>query len=544
MAALRSDLRSRKSKSITSRNDTRSEDVNGNMKTRPPPAQTLSKVVSMQKVMIKSKLKVEQIAKDVDMGNRNGSAKNSSPIGHRRQLPKVRITNAWNKKSSELSSSRPKIEKRNSDIKRPASVGLPCISKSRYLTLSTQQRPSSQNCATENASCHGTYIKSSPFHEGASVWHSSDDTETRDLRNYPMDKFEKENFKSQYSNNDLNPVTYTYLLGVEDSPREMLTLRNHGLGATAMDALGNALDNNTIVKVLDLEGNSLNDAGLEDLCILLRGNMHIENLNLSGNLFSSKGMVAISHLLESNKSLTSIYLARNKLIDTDLEILCNCLEDSNNNLQTLDVSYNNFTPESGHILSRFLSITSRLKELSIAGNNFGPEGTMLVFDGLRGNSSLTILNVACNEISDRGMIRIAEISDVGKSLKSLDLSDNYITIRGIRSFILMMDKNNALNILKLDNNHICTNGLTLFLEHLVEQENGTLSQLHARGVFADQRIQELCETIRQRNGEFVLFGVLGNAGNNTNDALKLLNIYLRNNNIVDASRSEKIDSII
>ena len=544
MAALRSDLQLRNGKSLAPRNGITREDLNANVKTRTPPAQTLSRVVSMQKIMLKSKLKAKQIAQDVDTGSTNVSAKNSSPLAHRRQLPSVKQTQAWNRKSSELLYSRPKIEKRNSDIKRPASVGLPCISKSRYLTLSTQQRPSSQNCATENACCNGTCIKSNPNHQGASVWRSSSDTETRDLRNYPMDQFERENFKSQYSNNDLNPVTYTYLLGVEDSPRKSLTLRNHGLGATAMDALGTALDNNTIVKELDLEGNSLNDAGLEDLCILLRGNMHIENLNLSGNVFCSKGMVAISHLLESNKSLTSLSLARNKLIDTDLEILCNCLEDRNNNLQTLDVSYNNFTPESGHILSRFLSVTCRLKELSIAGNNFGPEGTMLVFDGLRGNSSLTRLNVACNEISDRGMTGIAEISDVGKTLRSLDLSDNYITIKGIRSFILMMDENNTLNTLKLDNNHIGTNGLTLFLEHLLEQKNGTLSQLHARGVFADQTVKELCERIRQRNREFVLFGVLGNAGNGTSDALKLLNIYLRNNHIIDPSRSEKIDSMI
>ena len=506
----------------------------------------LSRAISMQKIMMKSKGTAQQIEEKENEIRRYSIPQNASLSGGRLLNNRTQRARSPNPKKKQFLGRNE--SSKEADQKRPASVALPYISPkspSSSLMAKNRNQQRAKSLFTSSKESEEIY-KISKFNYSSSNavdLTPQSKTETKEFQSFPVDKEERAQVENAYSSVELNPVSYTYLLMLEENPPETMKLRNHGLGAKSITVLKNTLDSNNNVKELDLEGNALNDIGVEDLGIMMRGNMHIEHLNISSNTFSSKGIIAIGHLLESNKTLQSLSLSRNKLSDTDLELLCSSLEDTDNNLKTLDLSFNSFTPDAGHTLGRFLTVSRKLEDLNIAGNNFGASGVRPVFEGLKGNYRLKRLDLAFNEISDRGMEIIAAVHSLGRRLQYLDLSDNFITVKGIKHFMPILDGNDSLSILKIDNNQIGTNGLIFVLESILEQVNDALTQLHARGVFADQTIMKLCDEIRNLNSKFVLFGVTGNSSDDTNDALTMLQIYLNNNKIIDSERSERIGMI-
>ncbi len=416
------------------------------------------------------------------------------------------------------------IDNEDGMLKRPASVALPHIATQRYLTSPELERDSARRSLPDITTAKQSVLIKDLNRRKA-------DKEYLDFCSYPIDKAERENIKKNSKKSQINPVSFTYLMWLEENPQREVKLRNHGLGTGSVAVLKNALEHNNILEELDLAGNNLNDAGIEDLALFLRGHSCIKTLDLSTNAFSSKGITAIGNLPEATKTLTSLFLSRDNLSDTDLELLCSSLEDTDNKLKILDLSFNRFTPEAGFTLGRFIAVNSTIKELDIQGNSIGPLGSYEVFNGLR-KSALRKLNIAANAISDEGMMLIGEIRELGKDLQHLDLSDNFITKSGMMHFLPKLGSNYVLNALKLDNNPIGTDGLIDILQCLLDERNNTLSQLYVKGVFADETVKELCWELRMRNKKFILAGTLGNYGSEGVDALKALEIYLRNNELL------------
>ena len=506
----------------------------------------LPRAVSMQRILMRSKSRADEIV-GKEYGERRGSLTSSISVKGKHLL-KSRTQSQKVSKSRTAGHLRQSDNVKEPDLKRPISVTLPYISTtspSRNVVDVNRNHQRTKSLYTEKSDSGESYKflnlkrRSTKAIEPASIT----DSETKEFHSFPVDKEERARVEHSFSSVELSPVSCTYVMMLEENPPVSMKLRNHGLSAKSVSILKTSLDNNNNIRELDLEGNALNDIGVEDLGIMLRGNMCIEQLNISSNTFSSKGVIAIGHLLESNKTLRSISLSRNKLTDTDLELLCSSMEDTDNNLETVDLSFNSFTPEAGHTIGRFLSVSRKLKDLKISGNNFGALGIRPILEGLRENYTLKKLDIAFNEISDRGMKVLGGMQSLGKALTSLDLSDNFITFRGIKHFVPVLESNTSLTVLKLDNNQIGTNGLKFLLECILLRENDSLSQLHVRGVFANQSIKKLCDEIRKLNSKFVLFGVTRNSSSDPNDALEILQIYLRNNKIIASERSERIGAI-
>ena len=506
----------------------------------------LPRVVSMQRIMMKSKSRADRItekenelrrSKKLQGINRNGGALHTSrAIGSRSHFPKT-ITHS--KRGDKV---------KEPDTNRPVSVTLPYISANpdarRFIDCNNNQQRANSICEGSQRSVVDRKLYNFNFKPAKKIDLSpARSFETKELYAYPVDKEDRSRVESSCSGLELSPASCTYIMMLEENPPASVKLRNHGVSAKSISLLQNMIENSSNVRELDLESNGLNDLGVEDLGIMLRGNLHIEQLNISSNTFSSKGVIAIGHLLESNKTLRSLALARNKLTDTDLELLCSSMEDTDNSIDTLDLSFNSFTPEAGNTLGKLLSTSRRLEDLNISGNNFGASGIGPICEGLRENCTLKKLSLACNELSDEGMEMLSEKKSLGGDLKYLDLSDNFITFKGIQDFMPILESNYSLAVLKLDNNQIGKNGLIFALESILEHKNQSLTQLHIRGVFADQAINNLCNEIRKHNSEFVLLGATGNSSSDTNDALEILQLYLKKNNIIPSERAERIGSI-
>lgn len=521
------------------------EEISGDEQETETPTE-LPRVISMQRIVMKSKNRADQIMeKENELrrkkklqgpSQKGGVVHTSRAIGSKSHLPKT-ITHS--KRDDKV---------KESDMKRPVSVTFPYISaipNTRRLIDSNNNQQRAHSISEGNQRSEVDQKLYNFNFKPAKRINLSPATsyEAKEFYAYPVDKDDRSRVESSFSGLELSPASCTYIMMLEENPPSSIELRNHGVSAKSISLLKNMLENGSNVRELDLESNGLNDLGVEDLGIMLRGNLHIEQLNISSNTFSSKGVIAIGHLLESNKTLRSLALARNKLTDTDLELLCSSMEDTDNSIDTLDLSFNSFTPESGNTLGKLLSTSRRLEDLNISGNNFGASGISPICEGLRENCTLKKLNLACNELSDEGMEMLSERKSLGGDLKCLDLSDNFITIKGIQDFMPILERNYSLAVLKLDNNQIGKNGLIFALECILEHENHSLTQLHVRGVFADQGIINLCNKIRKYNSEFVLLGATGNSSTDTNDALEILQLYLRKNNITASARTEHIGSI-
>jgi len=94
------------------------------------------------------------------------------------------------------------------------------------------------------------------------------------------------------------------------------------------------------IKYLDLSHNSISDDGLEVLSNNLTNNKTLEELNLDGNMIGDLGAEALIEMLSSNTHLKSIRVNDNALQNDAVQGLCQCLKNPDTSLEFITVARN------------------------------------------------------------------------------------------------------------------------------------------------------------------------------------------------------------
>jgi hypothetical protein len=108
---------------------------------------------------------------------------------------------------------------------------------------------------------------------------------------------------------------------LKDNEIEKLDLSHKGLTSHQITLLAEALKTNTMLKMLELSGNQIGDAGAEKLADALKSNTALMELGLSSNQIGNVGADKLADALKSNTTLTKLDLNRNQMNRNKCDII-------------------------------------------------------------------------------------------------------------------------------------------------------------------------------------------------------------------------------
>ena len=260
-----------------------------------------------------------------------------------------------------------------------------------------------------------------------------------------------------------------------------LNLRQLGLSDNCLRSSAvvvfQALAEHLQLKVIDLSNNSItgevakdlaiiitNNSNLEELCLsdndlkssasvilqALKNNSQLKKLNLNSNSMSGKVAEDLANVIRSNSGLEQLYLSDNNLKSSAIVIL-QALKD-NSQLKFLNLNSNNMTGKVAEDLANVIRNNSGLEQLCLSDNNL-KSSAIVILQALKDNSQLKILNLNNNNMSEKVAEDLANVIRNNSGLEQLYLSDN--GLKSSASIILQALRDNSqLKSLNLNNNNM------------------------------------------------------------------------------------------
>lgn len=173
-------------------------------------------------------------------------------------------------------------------------------------------------------------------------WNYKSSISNEDKRNliskYPLHSSIQLRYE-QVSNNDMKMIVQQAI--IEKQCTE-LWLNNSRITSQGALILSNGLFNNSTLKKLYLNDNSIHDRGVYTLCRALSiNNITLKELYLARNDITSKGAQYLADMLNTNRTLTILSLYGNRIDDEGIKYLTHVLRYYNTSLEYLFLSGNN-----------------------------------------------------------------------------------------------------------------------------------------------------------------------------------------------------------
>ncbi|XP_073682127.1 NACHT, LRR and PYD domains-containing protein 3-like [Garra rufa] len=224
-----------------------------------------------------------------------------------------------------------------------------------------------------------------------------------------------------------------------------------GLDETCCETVSSALQSSDSHLIeLDLGSNHLQDSGVEMIYDGLKSShCQLSILRLYGCYITAQSCESLSSALQSSNSVLRVLdLSNNDLNDTGVILLSDGLK-RNSKLEILRLSKCNLTAQSCESLSLVLrSSNSGLEKLDLSNNDLKDHGVKLLSDGLKRNSKLEILRLSGCMVTKEGCDCLSSVLSSNPShLRELDLSYNHPGDSGKR---LLAEKCKNLDKLNVD----------------------------------------------------------------------------------------------
>ncbi|XP_060625651.2 ribonuclease inhibitor isoform X2 [Anolis sagrei] len=278
---------------------------------------------------------------------------------------------------------------------------------------------------------------------------------------------------------------------------QKLWLQNCNLTEACCEHLRSVLSSNASLTELHLGDNTLGESGVKVLCQgLLDPNCKLESLQLDYCELSAANVEALSSALRTKPSLKELSLCNNSFGDAAVKLLCQGVQDSKCNLETLRLENCDFTAESCGDLSTILSTKPSLKELCIGENKIGDRGVALLCQGaLNPNCNVQKLWLWECGITAHGCKDLSNLFGNKETLKELSLIGNDVKDQGM-DFLSQGLKNpkcklQAIWLRECGLTGTCCKSLSQALS-----TNGTLKELHIGGnKLDDAGVIQICEGV-------------------------------------------------
>ena len=178
--------------------------------------------------------------------------------------------------------------------------------------------------------------------------------------------------------------------------------RDNDIKKEGVSRIAEALEVNTTLIYLDLEGNHISDEGVSRIIEALEINSTLTELNLGWNYIRDEGASRIAEALKVNSTLTNLNLYSNEIKDEGSSKIAEALE-VNSTLIHLDLGSNCIRDEGASRIAKALKVNSTLTHLSLGWNSIKDKGAIAIIQTLDKNLSLISLNFwthkALNELT-------------------------------------------------------------------------------------------------------------------------------------------------
>jgi len=213
----------------------------------------------------------------------------------------------------------------------------------------------------------------------------------------------------------LNPIKSGYC------PIKRLVLTQCRLGIQGTRTVFNSLQNNVFVEELVVNGNMCTDAVVPDIvrCLVSSSN-RLRSLGLGSNGLTAASMTAFAAALEGNTLLRELQLNGNTIGDEGADSVFKAIRD-NATLESLNLSYCGIKecPWAGR-----LRIMTGLGYLNLSQNEISDAGCSALCDALEKCVCLRHLDLSNNLFGDRLSVKLGNVIETNKGLQSLNLSSN------------------------------------------------------------------------------------------------------------------------
>jgi len=151
-------------------------------------------------------------------------------------------------------------------------------------------------------------------------------------------------------------------------PLTELNLSRNALVKNAIKPLVDGLQNNTVLKKLDLSGNLLGVLGGNLIASVIEKNKGLETLNLFGCFIEIEGGISVIKALESNKTLKNIDLGLNRIRSRGALQLVKSLP-NNSTIERLGLKFNHIPDTVGiKIIQTVVDSKTNINYIALAGN--------------------------------------------------------------------------------------------------------------------------------------------------------------------------------
>ena len=162
-----------------------------------------------------------------------------------------------------------------------------------------------------------------------------------------------------------------------------LWLCTNQLTSQGMKILASNLQQNSVLKSLDLSSNPIGNSGVKELCRALSNNdkTRLKILYLTRNQITNEGIMYLCEMLEQNRILKELWLSENEITEQGLEQLARILNDKNQTLKVLSLSMNKFpTDKSIDYLSEIINKNQVLRKLYLKDCDLPEQGKLKLRD--------------------------------------------------------------------------------------------------------------------------------------------------------------------
>jgi Ran GTPase-activating protein (RanGAP) involved in mRNA processing and transport len=189
-------------------------------------------------------------------------------------------------------------------------------------------------------------------------------------------------------------------------------LHSQGLGSDLLKA-----------SYVNLEKRGLTDTHMARVALLLKVNASLNRLDLDNNTIGDAGAVALAPAFKSMASLKELYLYNNQIGDAGATELAPAFK-SMASLNWLFLSNNQIGDAGAAALAPAFKTMASLEKLYLYNNQIGDSGAAALATALPSMASLKELSIGGNQIGDAGAVALAPAFKSMASLKELYLFDN------------------------------------------------------------------------------------------------------------------------
>jgi hypothetical protein len=212
-------------------------------------------------------------------------------------------------------------------------------------------------------------------------------------------------------------------LGSDLLTASYVNLEKRGLIDGHMAGVALLLKVNTSLNRLDLDNNTIGDAGIVLLAPLFKSMASLKTLWLSCNKIGDAGAAALAPAFKSMASLNVLRLDHNQIGDAGAAALAPAFK-SMASLNRLDLDNNQIGNKGAAALAPAFKSMASLEKLYLYDNKIGDSGAAALAQAFPSMVSLEILSLYNNKIGDSGAVALATALPSMASLKTLYLSSN------------------------------------------------------------------------------------------------------------------------